>query len=86
MKTGSTQISKRHNRNAAQQLFELETPIQGFTLVIVSIKSDGSGGLSASYFIWGTVDGVNPEKELAWDLGEKEYTHEDVLKRLIKNQ
>jgi hypothetical protein len=74
---------RRNTGKAEQQLFEIEKPIKGYNQVIVSVKPDGVDGLSASYFIWGTKNGFESEKELAWDCGEAEYNHEAVLTELV---
>jgi hypothetical protein len=74
---------KRNTGKVEQQLFELEKPIKGYSQVIVSVKPNGVDGLSASYFIWGTKNGLEIEKELAWDCGEDGYDHTTVLTELV---
>lgn len=74
-----TQIMQRKSGYAVQKLYELETPIEGYNQVIVSCKPNGANGLKGSFFIWGTKDGDNHEKELDWDTEDCDFEHDKVL-------
>lgn len=79
-----TELMERKSNYAVQKLFELEKPIEGYDKVIVSCKLNGANGLRGSFFIWGTKDGDNPEKELDWDTDYCNYKHDEVLINRIK--
>lgn len=81
-----TELMKRQSGSALQKLYELEKPIKGYDMVIVSCKNDGDDGLKGSFFIWGTNDGDKIEKELDWDTDSCDFKHDQVLMNLIGKQ
>jgi len=78
-----TELITRQSNSAIQKLYELQSPINGYEMVIVSCKPNGADGLKGSFFIWGTNDGDTIERELAWDTEDCDFNHEQVLMDLI---
>lgn len=78
------ELTQKKSNYAIQKVFELDRQIDGYDKVIVSCKPNGANGLKGSFFIWGTKDGENPEKELDWDTEDCNFNHETVLENRIK--
>lgn len=81
-----TELMSRKSGYATQKLFELDNPIKGFNMIIISCKPNGANGLKGSYFIFGSRNGDELTKELDWDMDNCDFDHNTALNNFLSKQ